>query len=180
MGTPSARRRSMLTQMIGDGIPVRWSTVSIGWYGPAKYGPQLSTADIASYAARVIEANPEQPPCVLRLAAAQADDSEMVETCLRELAAHEGADQSIELRKWRLYLLREIERELSDDPLYGLLGLTEFWEMFHYPDDSPHVIQGKENHQHPGDYYIQENFRQLRNRHREWMKEEEAFLRHQK
>ncbi|SRR6266446_1726077 len=170
---------TILDKMIEVGIPVTWSTILIGWHGPAKYGPQLSIADIVSYAAGVIEANPEQPPCVLRLAGAQADDREMVETCLGKLASREGADQDIEVRKWRLYLLKEIERQLSDDPLYGLLALTEFWDKFNYPDDSPHVIQGRGNHQHPRDYYTDENFRQLRNRHREWIKEEEIFLKRQ-
>ena len=170
---------TILNSMLKDQIPVDWSTILRGWHGPAKYGPQLSIADIASYAGNLISTNPEQPPCVLKLAGARDDESEMVESCLRELAAQEEADQEIELRKWRLYLLKEIEPTLSRDPLYGLLGLTEFWEKFDYPDDSPHVVQGRGNHQSPQEYYTDENLRRLRTQHQEWMKNEEAFLKQQ-
>ena len=162
--------------MLRDQIPVNWLTILTGWHGPANWGRQLSIADIASYATNLIAANPEQPECVLTLAGAQDDESEMVEHCLRQLAAREDANQNIELRKWRLYMLKDLEPTLGDDPVYGLIGLTEFWDKFGYPEDSPHVVQGRGNDQGPQEYYTDENFRHRRMQHREWMKEEEEFL----
>lgn len=171
---------TILDRMRRDDIPINWSTILIGWHGPADYGRQLSIADIASHAGNLIEANPEQPECVLKLAGAQNDESEMVESCLKQLVAKGEADQNIELRKWRLYMLKDLEPTLGDDPVYGLIALTEFWDKFDYPKDSPHVVQARGNHQSPEEYYTDDNFRRLRIQHREWMKGEEQFLKKQK
>lgn len=167
---------SILEKMTSDDVPVNWSTVLLGWYGPGKYDRQLSVADIAAYAQELIEANPEQPNAVLKLAGAHDDETEMVESSLKQLTALESDDKNTEVRKWRLYLLKELEPTLGDDPISGLIQLTEFWEKFDYPDDSPHVVQGRGNDQDPQQYYTQENFLNVRKRHREWMKREEAFL----
>jgi hypothetical protein len=167
---------SILEKMTGDDVPVKWSTVLLGWYGPGKYDRQLSVADIAAYAQETIEAKPEQPNAVLKLAGAHDDETEMVETSLKQLAALESDDKDTEVRKWRLYLLKELEPTLSYDPISGLIQLTEFWEKFDYPDDSPHVVQGRSNDQDPQQYYTTENFLNVRKRHQEWMKREEAFL----
>jgi hypothetical protein len=170
---------SILEKMTSDNIAVNWSTILIGWYGPGNYDRQLSIADVAAYARELIEANPEQPIAVLKLAGARDDETALVESSLKQLAALEPYDETTEVRKWRLYLLRELEPALSDDPLYGLIALTEFWEKFDYPDDSPHVVQGRGNDQDPQQYYTPENFLNLRKLHREWMKGEEEFLKTQ-
>ena len=170
---------NILKKMAGDDVPVNWSTVLRGWYGPGKFDRQLQVADIAAYAQAMIESNPEQPVAVLKLAGARDDETEMVESSLKQLAALEPVDETTEVRKWRLYLLKELEPALSDDPLYGLIALTEFWEKFDYPDDSPHVVQGRGNHQDPQQYYTPENFLKIRKLHREWIKGEEGFLKHQ-
>lgn len=167
---------TILDRMLSNRIPINWSTILTGWYGPGNYDRQISIRDIAYYAQKVIEANPEQPNNVLRLAGAQDDETEMVESSLRQLAAREETDQNIELRKWRLYLLKELESSLSDDPIYGLIALTEFWEKFGYPEDSPHIVQGRGNDQDPSQYYTEQSFHHLRTQHREWMKKEEEFL----
>ena len=99
---------SILEKMTGDDVPVNWSTVLLGWYGPGKYDRQLSVADIAAYAQELIEASPEQPNAVLKLAGAHDDETEMVESSLKQLAALESADKDTVVRKWRLYLLKEL------------------------------------------------------------------------
>ena len=169
---------SIPEKMTSDNIAVNWSTILIGWYGPGKYDRQLSVAEIAAYAQDLIEGNPEQPGAVLKLAGARDGETEMVEYSLKQLAALEPGEENTEVRKWRLYLLKELEPTLNDDPLYGLIALTEFWEKFDYPDDSPHVVQGRGNDQDPQQYYTPENFLNLRKLHREWMKTEEEFLKH--
>lgn len=165
-----------LDKMAESRIPINWGTVLVGWTGPGKYSRLLSIADIASYARDLIEANPDQPREVLKLAGAGDDETESVNACLRALSGGAGVDVELETRKWRLILLKDFIKALGDDPLYGLLGLTEFWERFDYPLDGPHVVQGRGNSQAPQDYYTEDNYRRIVERHRQWIDKEEALL----
>jgi hypothetical protein len=165
-----------LKTLLDSRLPVNWATMRTGWNGPGKFPPQLSVADVAAYATQLIEENLEQPDCVLRLAGADENEREMVEKCLLRLAAQAGADEAVELRKWRALMLEEVLETLDDSPLYGLIGLTEFWEKFDYPPDSPHQVQGRDDQLSPADYYTAANFRRVLAQHRRWLDEEKASL----
>ncbi len=69
-------------------------------------------------------------------------------------------------------LLAQFPKTVPNEPLHGLLALTEFWGMFGYPDDSPHTVQGRGNRIAPNEYYSDENFRSILCRHVEWVSSE--------
>ena len=74
-------------------------------------------------------------------------------------------------------MLMDLLEKLPESPLYGLLRLTEFWANFNYPDDSPHIIQGRGNNYTPEVYFTKGNYDVVLTRHRRWIEEELAVLR---
>jgi hypothetical protein len=69
---------------------------------------------------------------------------------------------------------------MPEDPLYGLLALTEFWQSFGFPSDSPHVIQGRGNTISPAEYFQQNNLNRLLSLHRKWIQQEKALIKEYK
>ena len=57
------------------------------------------------------------------------------------------------------------------------MALTEFWQNFGFPTDSPHEVQGRVNEITPLEYYDDQNLQRLLSRHRAWIQEEKAALR---
>lgn len=95
---------------------------------------------------------------------------------LLDLSQLNGGDPTIELRKWRLLLLEELLNSIPNDPTYGLTALTEFWQGFGFPQDSPHQVQGRGNEIPPSMYYQDQNLQQSIARHRAWIKMERLAL----
>ncbi len=56
------------------------------------------------------------------------------------------------------------------------MELTELWVQFGYPEDSPHIIQGRGNNISPTEYYTQSNYDKLYIKNKEWLEKELSFL----
>jgi hypothetical protein len=81
-----------------------------------------------------------------------------------------------EVRGWRAVELAHLLDELPPSPIDGLMELTSFWNALDFPDDMPHVVQGRANDISPIDYYTEENYRQLLDRHKAWLRSEIAAV----
>jgi len=162
--------------MKGAGLAVSWGTLLLGLEGPGKFLPVLTLKDVDSFATGLLKSSMDSDESVAVLVAVESG-SEETHAVLRRLAAMENCSVERELRKWRVVLLKEAMSCLPSDPLYGLLALTEFWERFDYPPDSPHVVQGRGNAISPSDYYSEWNYRTLVQKHVEWIGAETAALR---
>jgi len=155
--------KRILEEMLKSGMPVNWTTILVGWNGPGKFPRQISREEFASYT-------------IQRMGNSSHQQIE-VNRAIRALAASEPGNKETETRKWRLYLLKDAMNNLAEDEIDGLYQLTDFWEKFDYPSDSPHAIQGDDGLV-PEDYYTKENYQSLVKRHQEWLKEEENALRY--
>lgn len=165
-----------LRGLIDAGIRISWRILLIGLEGPGKYPPLLSIEDVLAFANEQINISTSPPECVIAVIVASSEGAEETRTVLRRLADEEKSDATLELRKWRLVLLKNVMAELPDDALYGLLALTEFWERFDFPLDSPHVIQGRANRISPRDYFTNDNYRYLIQKHQDWINKETEAL----
>ena len=152
------------------GIGVNWSTIAIGWDGPGKWPRLLTLEDVQTFASLALcapqtanEAN------LVGIVAASSADIEDVTRKIHSLAIASRADVEHELRKWRVILLKEALWKIPRDPIYGLIALTEFWDKFNFPGDSPHIVQGRGDTTSPEDYYTEENYRRLLQRHASWV-----------
>jgi hypothetical protein len=165
-----------LVEMREAGLPVNWRTVFVGWIGPGKHERLLDESDVVAEAGSALDRG-ENSAEVIALASTDSLGSLEIETFLRELAKREWSTPAHEERKWRWLLLKEAIESLPSEPLYALLALTEFWEKFGYPPDSPHVVQGRGNHRSPNEYYTERHYRETVQRHEDWLKRELDDLR---
>jgi hypothetical protein len=164
---------SKLQALRALGLRVNWQTVLVGFVGPGKVGQLLEPKDVISYAEDAIAGGDTSDEVV---ALAVSDDSQEIEKHLRMLSLREHSDAKQEERKWLLLLLKEALADLPPEPLSGLIALTSFWERFDYPEDSPHVVQGRGNKLSPSEYYTEVNFRDTVERHTRWIQRELAAL----
>lgn len=172
---------------------VNWMTVLVGWNGLGglspwpdrwvEFPPLMSADEIAAYADEKLASLSnlvEQDLIVALLSPDLRNESrEAVKNLLTPLSDLSGSDLGIELRKWRLVLLEETLASMPKDALHGLMALSEFWQNFGFPSDSPHEVQGRGNTVGPSEYYQQDNLDRLVARHRAWIEKEKAALQKQ-
>lgn len=168
---------SYLSDLRDMGIHVNWRTLLIGLEGPGKHPPLLSLEEVRAFADEQLTNSAVPPEGAVAVTIALDGDPDEIHTILRKLAHEEKSEPARELRKWRLALLKRAMMELPQDPLYGLLALTEFWERFDFSPDSPHAVQGRGNQTSPTDYFTEDNYRRLIQKHREWISAETTALR---
>lgn len=157
-----------LEQFSENKISVNWTTIVIGWYGPGKFIRQLNEQDIIDYAINLIE-NGDNQQEVLMLASCSEKDSYEIEELINKLSNGEIVNKEVEERKWQTIMLINLLNNLNDKPTYGLIEITEFWEKFSYPENSPHVVQGLYNNITPYEYYSKVNFDTVINMHKQWI-----------
>jgi hypothetical protein len=176
---------------VRSAFDVNWTTVLVGWRGLGvlspwpnrwmEFPPLLTADEVAAYARERLAASPNGAEQALlgELLSLdlRAENREEVTAMLNRLSESVGHDAAIELRRWRLVLLEQTLSDMPHDPLYGLTALTEFWQSFGFPADSPHVVQGRGNTVSPADYYQPDNFRKLLAAHTRWIEDERAALR---
>lgn len=78
-------------------------------------------------------------------------------------------DISVSTRKWLLICLDMLLNNINQDPIYGLLELSNFWMAWGQPKDSPHNIQGVNNEISVSDYYTLDNYELMIRKNREWL-----------
>lgn len=168
----------IIDRLIAKGIPINWTTIKVGWQGVGKYVRRLiEVDDIILFAVEAhSNCSVEQSKTVLLLMGVTEKDKELIDSCLHKLHLLEGKDVSLEARKWRLGMVEELISDLENEALGGLLQLTEFWEQFNFPDDSPHVVQGLNNAITPKDYYTEINFKSIIEHHKKWISNEQKLL----
>src|SRR4051812_49430317 len=117
---------SCLSDLKDMGLQVNWRTLLIGLEGPGKHPPLLGLEEVRAFADEQLTDSTVQSEGAVAVAIASDDDPEEIRAVVRELALEEKSEPTRELRKWRLALLKRAMTELPQDPLYGLLALTEF------------------------------------------------------
>lgn len=168
-----------------------WTTVLVGWNGLGvlcpwpdrwtEYPALIHGHEICAYCDEQLDISldPIEQNMILALLALdfQTACRETVRTLLTPLSVLCKGDPAIELRKWRLVMLEDTLEHLPEDAIYGLIALSEFWQNFGFPADSPHVVQGRgANFVGPREYYGQKNFDQLLLCHRTWIEHEKLAL----
>ncbi len=167
-----------------------WTTILVGWKGLGEFSPWsnrsddfpslLSVSELGAYAEERLasSSNAAQEELIVKLLSLDLNTErrQIVTGILVSMSHLDGGNPAFELRKWRLVLLEDLLESLPDDALNGLVALSEFWQSFGFPSDSPHVVQGRGNNLTPFEYYQDENLLQLVASHRMWMQEEKDRL----
>ena len=144
--------------------------MKIGYEGQ-QFLPKLITAEnISCYAESLVETM--EFGCELIVQLIYPDDIREFSDALQKLAWYDNAEQSIQQRKLRVYLVKEALEELPKDYFKGLIELASLWGSLGFPHESPHVFQGVNNSYTPQEYYTQDVFDLLFAKNKQWVKDE--------
>lgn len=172
---------------------MNWATALVGWKGLGRFSPWpdrwkefpslITSGQVEEHALERLEhsSDPQEVAIIttLLVAISSSETRERIEELLANLAGICQHNHSLEMRKWRAVLLEELLENIPDKPVYGLIALSEFWQGFGFPSDSPHEAQGKGSPSSPGEYYTKENFERLLKQNREWLGKESASIKEQ-
>lgn len=171
-------------------LSINWTTVLVGLNGLGafspwpdridQFSPFLSLDEVFEFAYERLALTSSSEETELIHLLTSLDHSTATRASVRSilvrLSSLECNDVSIEVRKWRIVLLEELMKNLASSALYGLLQLSEFWQGFGFPSDSPHDVQGVQNNLTPDQYYRIDNFEKTIVDHNEWIIAEKASL----
>jgi hypothetical protein len=155
---------------------ISWTLIDIGFLGSECFKNELSTEDIISYADSVIATEDEIDDLIIELEWSKNLDELSMDYYVKELAQKETVDREIEFRKWRVIYVDKKIKHIYKDYAQGLLELGEIWIALDFPEDSPHIFQAVNSKLTPNQYYTQENYEALLEKHHEWVKKEVRFL----
>lgn len=157
------------------GFRVSWTLLNMGFNGNQLFSNQLGAKDIIDYAISKMEGGEESYEVIL-LASLNAANTGEIKKLLNKLSESEVEDYDIEYRKWIVtYVVKHLPSN-QDDFIQGLITLGDIWAALDFPDDSPHVFQGRSNVITPNEYYTQENYIQLLESHNKWIVKEIARI----
>lgn len=150
---------------------ITWKFIKIGYLGYESIQPQITKKDICDYAYSLLEKSSSDFDEIAQLIGEKADDYEF-NRILEKLAKHENSNMELQVHKWIIYLTERMISNLDNDYFEGLLNITEFWISLGQPKYAPHIYQGVGNNLMPQEYYNQGMYDLLKNKHKEWLKEE--------
>jgi hypothetical protein len=150
---------------------ITWTLLNLGYDKNSKFKNLIAGQDIIDFAINKIKDTAESIDIAL-LAGAHAMDAEEISELLKKMSDNEEADVNTEFRKWRvIYVLKNLP-SIKTEYIQGLIELGDIWAALDFPDDSPHVFQGRNNCIAPSDYYTQKNYIKLLKKHRKWIEKE--------
>ena len=136
---------------------------------------QILISEIVEYAMEQLEKGDDRIE-ICELAGSNDNDLDDVINIIYELADGEKSWDDFEYRKLRAVRVNNFLKEKHTNCIDGLMGLTELWFELGDTDDSPHIIQGKDNNISPVEYYTDANYNYLYEKNKHWLKEEVDFL----
>lgn len=166
-----------IRNFIEKGFGISWTLLNMGWSGNVKFKKQLAGQDIIDFAMSKMEDGDESIDVVL-LASSHAANEEEISEILKRLSDSEDVNADNEFRKWRAIYVSKNLPDIHAKYIQGLIKLGDIWTFLDFPDDSPHVFQGRNNSITPNEYYTQENYIKLLEKHREWVEKEITYLRY--
>lgn len=153
------------------GLSITWRLLYI-----AICEKQLQGEDVIEFAFEKLEKGDDRSE-VCELAGTYADEQEEIKKLLWDLISQENTQNSFEKRKLRAAIVSDVLEIKNDNYINGLMELTDLWSSLGYPDDSPHTIQGRDNHITPSEYYSVDNYNILYQKNVDWLRTELAYLR---
>lgn len=136
---------------------------------------QISISEIVEYAMGQLEKGDDRIE-ICELVGSNDNDLDDVLNILYELADEEKSQDDFEDRKLRAVRVNNFLKDKNTNCIDGLMGLTELWLELGYTDDTPHIIQGKDNNISPVEYYTDANYNYLYEKNKRWLSDEVNFL----
>jgi hypothetical protein len=158
---------------------VDWGVVLHGATGVPGFAERLSDLSIRQYAndelGKIAIGDP-QLDAIVGIATETYADHQQLRADLEKICRSRAIDLSRSLRVWRVAALEDVLANLSDDAVYGLIGLTEFWSAWGWPDDAPSSMRTNAEQLPEPVYHSRSNYDQVIDGHRKWLTNELKFI----
>lgn len=151
-------------------IDITWKLLYIGIIRK-----QIAPESVIEYAIKRLEDDEERIE-ICELAGTYADERDEVCELLWKLAEQDNSEDDMEERKIRAVIVYNVLKTKNSNFIDGLMELTDLWASLGFPNDSPHIVQGKGNSITPNEYYTENYYNVLYEKNREWLKSEVEFL----
>ena len=130
----------------------------------------ISANEVIDYAVSFLEYTENDD--IISLALLRSGDEDDILNILKKLSESENGDYCFEFRKFRAIYIYNNLPSRSDDYMHGILRISELWDKFGFPEDSPNIYFQFTN-------YSQENFNKLLDIHNSWLTSEFEFIRNE-
>lgn len=153
------------------GFKISWKLITIGLFGNDEIPPLLTHNDLVEYLYSLLTDINEQTDDIITLIC-EEDNSTNFKSILKKLADEDVSDITIQKRKWRAFLLKNLIDNISCDCLQGLLELMEFWLSMEKPNDCPQIFPSNDNEKSVQDYFTQASYEFNLKMNRSWLDKE--------
>lgn len=163
------------------GFKITWKLISIGLFGFKEIPQLLTYDDIFNYfdyfLANIGKAHVDGI-CVddVILFVCEKEDLEAADKLLKKYSNCDKTDITVQIRKWRVYLLQKLIDTISQDCLQGLLELIEFWISIGRPQDCPFDFPNVKEGKIIDNYFTLNSYNDILNRNRTWIDQEIAKI----
>ncbi len=154
------------------GFKISWKLINIGLHGLEKIPTILTYDELLDYFNNQLTNINKETEDIITLVCT-SENILKFNKLLEEFANRDESNVIIQIRKWRVYLLKNIIDNISKDYLQGLLELMEFWISMGRTEKCPHIFPDemqKENYFTPNMYEL------LLKRNSIWLAEEIADI----
>ncbi len=97
----------------------------------------ISGNEIINYAGSLLDETDDSR--IVSLAILKENEQEAILPLLQQLSIEENCDYSLEFRKFRAMYVYENMPSANDDFMHGILKISEIWDQFDFPEDSPNI-----------------------------------------
>ena len=156
-----------------NNLKINWKVIDIGCLGSEIFKNELSYDDILNFS---LEKFDEKNKLILRIVASGRDEYQEIGCLVQELANMEKSEYKLAFEKWKLVYIKKNFPKLNKNIIQGLIELNDLWVKLDFPEDSPCILQGVKNNISPQEYYTEENYTYLYNRHLKWIRDKSDYL----
>ena len=156
-----------------NNLKINWKVIDIGCLGSEIFKNELSYDDIINFS---LEEFDEKNKLILRIVASDRDKYQKMGYLVQELANMEKSEYKLAFEKWKLVYIKKNFPKLNKNVIQGLIELNDLWVKLDFPEDSPCILQGVKNNISPQEYYTEENYIYLYNRHLKWIRNKSDYL----
>ena len=156
-----------------NNLKINWKVIDIGCLGSKIFKNELSYDDIINFS---LEKFDEKKKLILRIISSDRDEYQEMAYLVQELANIEKSEYKLAFEKWKLVYVKKNFPKLNKNIIQGLIELNELWFRLDFPEDSPYTLQGVKNNISPQEYYTEENYIYLYNKHLNWIRDKSNYL----
>lgn len=152
------------------GLKVTWKLIALGLHGIGDMPALLTRGEVCDYLVDRLVIGHNHTDSIIDLLCENGDCCKFDEL-LSSYALEDKSLNSIQLRKWKVYVLGAILSTDYYDYLQGLLALMEFWTIIADPEDCPHELPDNVTVL-VNDFFTDTTFKTLLEKNAHWLENE--------